>query len=292
MRISLGGVGMGRIARQACSGNKQGAQSRAPQGCRGQQVCRVAVIKAHDARRHKQGGYKAPQQKAACAAKPHDGAAKGAQRKDEGAGGPKRKIAYAPAKAGQKRQQCQRRARQRKQHKLRVEQGRAAPCAHEMTPHMGQQHEGQTRRKHGHGLIECYVPRAVSGHAKRALNQGNAHIQGCPHAPLASFRKAAQEAQQHYNAKGQQGRSARKAAPVGGSVLRGAQGGRKPDARQTVKANITGNGLCPGLGQQQNIALGGLNLAPLNAVGNGAEGGLVQDWISRNIRPHVQQYGL
>ena len=167
---------MGGIARQTGSGNKQGAQGRAPQGGRSQQICRVAVIKPHDARRHKQGRHKAAQQKAARAAKAHDGTAKGAQRKDEGTGRPQGKIAYAPAKAGQKRQQGQRRTGQREQHKLRVKQGRTATCAHEVTPHMGQQHKGQPRRKHCQSLIERYVACAVGGHAKRALHQGHAHI--------------------------------------------------------------------------------------------------------------------
>ena len=286
------GFCLGDVARQACSRNKQGAQRRAPQGRGGQQIGRVAVIKAHDARNNKQGRYKAAQQKAAGTAKAHNGPGKRAQRKNGRARGPKGEIADAPAKTGKERQQGQRRARQRKQHKLRVQQGRAPPRAHEVTPHVGQKHEGQTRCKHGQRLCERNVSRPVGGHAQHSLQQRHAHVQGCPDAPLAPLGEAAQQAQQHDHPKGQKRRSARKAAQVGGGVLRRAQHGRKPETRQAVKAYVAGNSLCARLRQQQNIAVGGQNLAPFHAVAKGGWRRFVQHRVGWNVRPQVQQHCL
>ena len=94
-----------------------------------------------------------------------------------------------------------------------------------MTAHMGQEHERQPRREHRQRLIQGYAAGAVGWHAKDALRQSNAYVKRCPDAPLAPLGEPAQKAQQHDHGKSQQGGSARKAAPVGGCVLRAAQHG-------------------------------------------------------------------
>ena len=94
-----------------------------------------------------------------------------------------------------------------------------------MTAHVGQEHERQPRREHRQRLIQGYVAGAVGWHAKYALRKSNAHVKRCPDAPLAPLGEPAQKAQQHDHGKSQQGGCARKAAPVGGGVLRAAQHG-------------------------------------------------------------------
>jgi len=94
-----------------------------------------------------------------------------------------------------------------------------------MTAHVGQKHKRQTRRENRQSLIKGYAAGAVGRHAKYALRQCNTHVKRCPDAPLAPLGEPAQKAQQHDHCKSQQGGSARKAAPVGGCVLRAAQHG-------------------------------------------------------------------
>ena len=160
-----------------------------------------------------------------------------------------------------------------------------------MAAHVGQQHEGHAGTEHGGGLHHGDAPCTVGGHAHDGLRQGSGHVQGCPHAPLAFLGKAAQKAEQHDHGQGQNGRCARKAAPVVGGVLRGAQHGLKPQAGQAVQAYVAGQGFAGCLGQQKHGALRRDNFPPLHAVREGIGVRFIKNRPFGHAGTHVQQHG-
>ena len=94
-------------------------------------------------------------------------------------------------------------------------------------------------------------------------------------------------ASQHDDAQRQRGPCMGKSAPVRGGILRRAQRGREPEARQTVETDIAGLGFETGLGQQ--LHAGAVVLLPFQHIAQRIDGCRVKSRRTGNIVSHVQQ---
>ena len=156
---------------------------------------------------------------------------------------------------------------------------------------MGKQHERQTRRQGCCRLPKAWTKRTALRHSQDCLSERHSHIKCRPDAPLPAFRKAAQKAKEHDHAKGQNGRSARKAAPVGGSISRCSHQGRKPQSWQAVQTDIAGYGFSAGFRKQQDIALCRAGFAPFQSAAQIIALRFIEHGRTRNALAHVQKQG-
>ena len=156
---------------------------------------------------------------------------------------------------------------------------------------MGQEHEGQAG---GHGA-DGVGGRDVAGPqirpAQHGMGQGGAHIQGRPEAPLAALGDAAQQGQQHDHGQGQHDAGAEQAFRRVRQIVQAAQGGREPEGRLPVQADIADLRRFAGQGQAEQVAPVGPVLLPGGLAGKGVDAGRVEDGPGRDALAEVEHQG-
>ena len=286
------GIGGGRDpAGGAHARDDQGAEGRAPQGQGALDEGRQQRAGIEQGQRGAQGGHQAAQQEAARARHSHEPGAEAGGHEDQGQQGPERQVAAQPGEIGPEGQQSQDRAGQGEQQVLEIQRAGMGGGLHEVAGQVGQEHEGQAGGHGADGIGRGDVARAEVGHAEDGMAQGRAHIEGGPEAPLAALGDAAQQGQEHDHGQGQHGGGAEQAFRRVGQIVRCAQGGREPEGRLAVQADIADPGGLAGLGQGQQVAPVGAHFLPLGLAGKGIDVGHMQHGPGGDALSEVQQQG-
>ena len=290
----IGGPGGGRLrfaAGGAHARDDQGAEGRPPQGQGALDEGREQGPEIEDGQTGPQRGHKAAQQEAAGARYAHEPGTERGGHEDQGQHGPERQIAAHPAEVGPEGQQGQHGAGQGEQQVLDVQQTGMAGGLHQVPGQMGQEHEGQAG---GHGA-DGVGGRDVAGPqirpAQHGMGQGGAHIQGRPEAPLAALGDAAQQGQQHDHGQGQHDAGAEQAFRRVRQIVQAAQGGREPEGRLPVQADIADLRRFAGQGQAEQVAPVGPVLLPGGLAGKGVDAGRVEDGPGRDALAEVEHQG-